>query len=167
VTSGWFFLSTLNYDARSTTHQIFWSSFWSVSIFLTDFKFILFNMSFVVTEYCVCWHTNLLSWFKWGIRPKEDCNHFNTRDWVLPLLAKLEFPSLSLQTLDVDCFPAPCDFFTEIVLFSLTIHIQYVWRNNMAPFTPVCWNVSLHELYSNIWARNPCLIVVKLISTRT
>jgi len=22
VTSGWFFLSTLNYDARSTTHQI-------------------------------------------------------------------------------------------------------------------------------------------------
>jgi len=23
VTSNWFFLSTLNYDARSTTHQIF------------------------------------------------------------------------------------------------------------------------------------------------
>ena len=49
----------------------------------------------------------------------------------------------------------------------MKIHIQYMWRNKMAPFIPVCWNISLHELYSNIWVRNPCFIAVKLISTRT
>ena len=27
MTSSWFFLSTLNYDARSTTHQIYWNIF--------------------------------------------------------------------------------------------------------------------------------------------
>jgi len=61
VTSSWFFLSTLNYDARSTTHQIRNNKLGIVNLFF--FLYLCVQRTDVNVSYCFIremWSCNLV-----------------------------------------------------------------------------------------------------------
>jgi hypothetical protein len=67
VTSSWFFLSTLNYDARSTTHQ----SFNALHVFVIQ-QFVYVAMGRVWKDTVLCACTVILERAVWQLgRPNE------------------------------------------------------------------------------------------------
>ena len=111
MTSSWFFLSTLNYDARSTTHRIYYTTFW---IHPSELHTVSFNNWVANTRRGTA---------DWG--SLNECRQRVRRNWTAKVMAShLLFPKLEIGERDVFSSLAAFEKFRKVTFsFSMSLSV--------------------------------------------